>query len=158
MNPIKARLLFYGAVLLVSTAAVAYTTAMPGRSFSGPLPEPTSELKLLEGRLRGHVNALATDIGVRNWEHAAQLAAARDYIRSVLAPLESAEARTTLEDLGSAGQGGQNVVFEISGAEATSLLVVGAHYDSAHVSPGANDNASGVAAALELARSLARAP
>ena len=34
------------------------------------------------------------------------------------------------------------------------VIVVGAHYDSARGTPGANDNASGVAAVLELARLL----
>lgn len=34
------------------------------------------------------------------------------------------------------------------------VIVVGAHYDSAQGTPGANDNASGVAAVLELARLL----
>ena len=34
------------------------------------------------------------------------------------------------------------------------MIVVGAHYDSARGTPGANDNASGVAAVLELARLL----
>src|SRR5690606_30092411 len=34
------------------------------------------------------------------------------------------------------------------------LLVIGAHYDSAPGTPGANDNATGTAAVLELARSL----
>ncbi|MDQ7850280.1 MAG: M28 family metallopeptidase [Armatimonadota bacterium] len=37
-------------------------------------------------------------------------------------------------------------------------IVVGAHLDSVEVSPGANDNASGVAAVLEAARLLAGAP
>jgi Zn-dependent M28 family amino/carboxypeptidase len=35
------------------------------------------------------------------------------------------------------------------------VLVVGAHYDSAATSPGANDNATGAAAVIELARLLA---
>ena len=34
------------------------------------------------------------------------------------------------------------------------MIVVGAHYDSAENTPGANDNASGTAAVLELARLL----
>jgi Zn-dependent M28 family amino/carboxypeptidase len=38
---------------------------------------------------------------------------------------------------------------------ADEIIVVGAHYDSVAGSPGANDNASGVAALLELARLLA---
>lgn len=38
------------------------------------------------------------------------------------------------------------------------IVVVGGHRDSVHVSPGANDNASGIAAMLEAARLLAQAP
>jgi Zn-dependent M28 family amino/carboxypeptidase len=38
------------------------------------------------------------------------------------------------------------------------IVVVGAHYDSVSGCPGANDNATGVAAMLELAHRLARAP
>ena len=34
------------------------------------------------------------------------------------------------------------------------LLVIGAHYDSAGIAPGANDNGSGVAALIEIARTL----
>src|SRR6266536_4641505 len=41
------------------------------------------------------------------------------------------------------------------GASPPDVLVVGAHYDSAWSAPGANDNASGAAAVLELARLLA---
>jgi Zn-dependent M28 family amino/carboxypeptidase len=51
------------------------------------------------------------------------------------------------------------IVIEPERAAATVLegvttLVIGAHYDSAGVAPGANDNGSGVAALLELARLL----
>ena len=38
------------------------------------------------------------------------------------------------------------------------LLVVGAHYDTVSTTPGADDNASGVAGLLELARLLAGSP
>lgn len=38
------------------------------------------------------------------------------------------------------------------------IVVVGGHRDSVHVSPGANDNASGIAATLEAARLLAGVP
>ena len=37
------------------------------------------------------------------------------------------------------------------------VFVLGAHYDTVHLCPGADDNASGVAGLLELARSSARA-
>jgi len=57
---------------------------------------------------------------------------------------------------------GRNVVATLPGtAVPERLLVVGAHYDSFsndefRVAPGADDNASGVAAVLEMARVLAR--
>jgi hypothetical protein len=49
-----------------------------------------------------------------------------------------------------------NVVGILEGADpARPIVVVGAHFDSVAGSPGADDNASGVAALLELARLLA---
>jgi aminopeptidase YwaD len=50
-----------------------------------------------------------------------------------------------------------NVVGRRAGREARTI-VIGAHLDSVEVSPGANDNASGIAAALEAARLLAGTP
>lgn len=51
-----------------------------------------------------------------------------------------------------------NVVATKRGAaRPDEIIIVGAHYDSVPGSPGANDNASGVAAALEAARVLATA-
>ncbi|MEL7472240.1 MAG: M20/M25/M40 family metallo-hydrolase [Planctomycetota bacterium] len=52
-----------------------------------------------------------------------------------------------------------NVVAERRGAERPhEVLIVGAHIDSVPGSPGADDNASGVAAVLEIARVLAEGP
>jgi acetylornithine deacetylase/succinyl-diaminopimelate desuccinylase-like protein len=52
-----------------------------------------------------------------------------------------------------AGIAAQNLIVEVPGREAKSqLVVIGAHYDSAAGSPGADDNASGVAAVLALAK------
>jgi hypothetical protein len=48
---------------------------------------------------------------------------------------------------------GTNVFVELEGSE-ESLIVLGAHYDSVEDSPGANDNATGVAAVLAAARFL----
>ncbi len=46
-----------------------------------------------------------------------------------------------------------NVVVEFPG-ESPELIVIGAHYDTNFHTPGANDNGTGVAALLEIARSL----
>ncbi len=53
----------------------------------------------------------------------------------------------------------QNVIGIKAGTRAVNeIVVVGAHADSVKVSPGANDNGSGVAAVLEAARLLAKVP
>ncbi len=53
----------------------------------------------------------------------------------------------------------QNIVGIKLGTQAPKeIVVVGAHADSVKISPGANDNASGIAAVLEAARLLARIP
>ena len=52
------------------------------------------------------------------------------------------------------GQACHNIEAEIPGARPGNLLI-GAHYDSVFGSPGANDNGTGVAATLALARRFA---
>ena len=48
--------------------------------------------------------------------------------------------------------GGENVIAEVRGTLTGRVVVVGAHYDSVYDSPGADDNARGVAGLLALAR------
>src|SRR5207248_9973567 len=55
------------------------------------------------------------------------------------------------------GHACHNLEVEIRGTR-PEILVVGAHYDSVFGSPGANDNASGVAGLLALARRFAGKP
>ncbi|RMH53615.1 MAG: M20/M25/M40 family metallo-hydrolase [Deinococcus-Thermus bacterium] len=71
--------------------------------------------------------------------------------------LGQAGARAVLEvRIASEEVRGRNVVaWRSPGAP---RVLVGAHYDSVPGSPGANDNASGVVAVLELARTLASSP
>ena len=52
------------------------------------------------------------------------------------------------------GQSGQNLVADLGGPDGAPLLLIGAHYDKVEVGHGATDNASGVAAVLELAQVL----
>ncbi|HEX3576915.1 MAG TPA: M28 family peptidase [Thermoanaerobaculia bacterium] len=67
-------------------------------------------------------------------------------------------ARVTMQPFGARGKMWQNVVAEFGPEDRTQpLLVVGAHFDAfgeARPFPGADDNASGTAALLELARLL----
>jgi len=112
--------------------ALWYIVAMPGSSYRGPL-EFTAEEKQLAARLRAHVNALAA--GERNVD----LERPARYIARELGTVREQAFQS----------GGRTVRNIESGAGG---IVVGAHYDSVPGSPGADDNASGVAVLIELAR------
>jgi Zn-dependent M28 family amino/carboxypeptidase len=148
---LKSRLVFYGSVVAALVTCVLYATSMPGTSYSGPLPAATPALRGLDVRLREHVAALASRIGVRNVDRPRHLIAAREYIASKLTPLATPSNQLQFEDVGLEGGHAQNVMLQIAGRSHERIVVVGAHYDSVDSGPGANDNASGVAAVLELA-------
>lgn len=154
----KQRLIFYGSVLLSLLLALFYATSMPGRSFTGKLPESTPELRALSARLHAHVAMLAGTIGSRSLDRVEQLNAAREYLTTSLKPLETADRQVRLEDVGAQGGHAQNVIFELNGKNRGRIVLVGAHYDSIDTGPGANDNGSGVAATLELAQRFAQTP
>jgi Zn-dependent M28 family amino/carboxypeptidase len=112
--------------------------AMPGASHAGPLPPLTAQERALAERLRAHVLYLAK--GERNED----LDTPARYIEQALAAHGLSPASHAFE---SAGRRVRNI--EVNPREAA--LVVGAHYDTVPGSPGADDNASGVAALIELA-------
>jgi Zn-dependent M28 family amino/carboxypeptidase len=115
-------------------------------------PEPSVarqvDLSALARRLETHVTRLAADIGERNVWHPEALQAAADYIRAEFAGTGLACGCLPYE---AAGQTVYNLDAELPGTDpGGALVIVGAHYDSVRGSPGANDNASGVAATIEL--------
>jgi hypothetical protein len=144
------------ALLVLVAAAVWWMTAMPGRSHAAPLA-PLSEAEVeIRRRLEGHVRVLAGEIGERNVWRPAQLAAAGRYLEEQLAGSGHSVVR---EDFTAGGVAVRNLVVERRGSSRPDeIVVVGAHYDSVMGSPGANDNATGVAALLEIARGLGQAP
>lgn len=129
---------------------------MPGVSHRGPLPPPTPEQAVLRQELQRHVHRLAGEIGERNVFQPRRLQAAADYIEAELAQTGRSVARQSFE---ARGELCHNLEIEIPGASRPDeLLVIGAHYDSVAGSPGADDNASGVAALLVLAKAFATQP
>lgn len=126
--------------------------AMPGKSWSPPVPPLSVEERLIHDRLQRHVETLAGRIGERNVWHPAALASAAGYIR---ASLEDSGYTVRAQAFESRGQTLENLEAGLPGRDAAGeIVVVGAHYDSIAGTPGANDNASGVAALLEIARRL----
>ncbi len=80
----------------------------------------------------------------------AERASARSYIT---AELKKYGWKPKLQNFGQ----GVNVVAERAGTDKTAgNILVGAHYDTVYQSPGTDDNASGVAVVLEVARLLAQ--
>ncbi len=127
--------------------------SMPGKSWSQPVPSLSAEEQLIHDNLRRHVEMLAEQIGERNVWHADALVAAASYIRN---SLEDLGYQVHIQAFESEGQTVQNIEVELPGATAPQeIAIVGAHYDSVPDGPGANDNASGIAALLEIARLLA---
>lgn len=125
---------------------------MPGDNFKGPLPPLTDEQRALERELRSIVRELAGIIGERNLFRYKKLVEAAAYIRTTLSSSGYDVRRHSYQV---AGQTCENLEAQILGAEKPhDILLVGAHYDSVQGSPGANDNATGVAALLALARRM----
>lgn len=133
-------------------AAVAgllwYMVSVPGKSHAGPLPPLTPEEELARDNLRRHVAAIAGR--EHNFMHPAALEAAARYIEATLAGFGF---RVATQRVDAPTGEARNIEVEIPGAaRAAEILLIGAHYDSVVGTPGANDNGSGVAAVLELAR------
>lgn len=144
-------------LLLCVVAIMAWwkMVRMPGKSYQGPLPAADGQLRALAAELRRHVTHLAVEIGERNVLHRPkQLAQAADWIEGELAKLGYEAKRQRYEV---SGVTCCNLEAEIRGATVPDeIVVIGAHYDSVGGTPGANDNGSGVAAVLALARRFAQ--
>jgi len=123
---------------------------MPGKNISKAAPLSSDEFTLRE-ELRADVQKLAGEIGERNMWHYAQLNAAADFIENSFSQAGLHPRRDSYE---LRGQACHNIEAEIPGTR-PEVLLIGAHYDSVFGSPGANDNGSGVAATLALARRFA---
>lgn len=124
---------------------------LAGRSYRGPLPPADDALTELAAELRRHVRQLAEEIGERNVLHRPlELTQAADYIEAEFIGAGYESRRQQYEVSGTLCC---NLEVELPGTTLPDeIVVIGAHYDSVPGCPAANDNASGVAAILSLAR------
>lgn len=129
------------ALLLLATWFVATQPLVAARSWTGEKASPR--------RLEEHVRMLAQTLPGRG-DNAAHLTAAAGFVFSEFR--KYGDPRYQTFDV--SGVEYRNVLVSFD-ADASRRLVVGAHYDSYAGLPGADDNASGVAGLLELARLLA---
>ncbi|MFV0548907.1 MAG: M28 family peptidase [Limnobaculum xujianqingii] len=105
-------------------------------------------------RLTQHVRQLSEAYYPRDYTHPENLNASADYIMQQLEPYTDrlSEQKFTVRD-----KPYRNIIARFGPTEGE-LIVVGAHYDSYYKTRGADDNASGVAGLLELARLLKQHP
>jgi Zn-dependent M28 family amino/carboxypeptidase len=121
----------------------------------------TPQQRDLAQRLRQHVTEIGTQ--ERNVQHYAQLEEAAQHIDKTLRDLGYAVRQQVISTEAGPVRNLEVSITEEPAASARStrksrpLIVIGAHYDSAIGSPGANDNATGTAAVIELARMLKQA-
>jgi Peptidase family M28 len=102
-------------------------------------------------RLERDVRRLVENFHPRDFSHPENLARAADLLA---AELRSAGAEVREQAFAVGGATYRNVLASF-GPPSGEVVVVGAHYDTHGELPGADDNASGVAGVLELARLLA---
>lgn len=126
---------------------------MPGRNISSAATLSADETAL-RAELAADVQMLAGEIGERNMHRYPQLNAAADFIENSFSRAGLQPRRDTYE---LDGRACHNIETEIRGVR-PQIVLIGAHYDSVFGSPGANDNGSGVAALLALARRFAGKP
>lgn len=143
-------------LILLGTGVLAgafiwwYCIYMPGRTIQGELPPLSKAQERLRDRLERHVHVLSEEIGERNSENMPALQRTADYIADQFRSFGYVPA---IREFGEKSY--RNISVEIQGREKRDeVIVIGAHYDTVWLTPGADDNASGVAGMLEIARAL----
>ena len=127
-----------------------YMFQMPGQSYKGSPVSPSPELVQ---DVKNHVFKLSGEIGERNLNYYNELQSAADYIQK---ELEKYGYHVSLQEYNIQEKKCANLIAEKMGtSKKDEIIVIGAHYDSVEGSPGANDNASGVASTLALAKFFA---
>jgi Zn-dependent M28 family amino/carboxypeptidase len=143
-------MIFWLTMCAVVAGFLWYMIKVPGTSYSGPLPPLTPEQTVLAGNLQRHVVAIASR--EHNVFQPEALEAAARHIEQAFA---GAGFAVNAQRFTSGTIEVRNIEVEVNGgSQASEIVVVGAHYDSVAGAVGANDNGSGVAALIELARLL----
>lgn len=108
----------------------------------------------LEDNLKIHVKRIVQDIGERNFIKYENLEKTANYI---ITEFNKYGYTSKLQEYQIRKKTYKNIIATLKGTkEPDKIIIIGAHYDSVIGSPGADDNASGIAALLELARLMAK--
>ena len=147
MTPLRRMLLAVLGILLAALALTGLYLTQPALSPRGGSSNPPGADA---ERLRAHVEKLSGELSPRSFDQPENLDRAADYIR---AELLRSSPRVSNQPVVFEHRSYRNVIASY-GPAGGERIVVGAHYDAFGDFPGADDNASGVAALLELSRLL----
>lgn len=135
-------------IFLLLLVGFWFCVTQPLLSGASPNPERTVD----PSRLQAHVRKLSVEFSPRDESHLENLDRVAAYIKD---EFSQTTAFVTEQLYRVQGKSYRNVIAQF-GPESEERIVVGAHYDTAGPLPGADDNASGVAGLIELARLLGR--
>ncbi len=151
--------------VLVLTTAMIWTVCLTlvAQPLVAAVASPAVQVS--PARLEAHVKKLSVDLYPRSADQFDKLEQAAQY---VMAQLKASGATVTVQEVKVQEATYKNIIARFGPAQGP-LLVIGAHYDShgdasgeaitlATHTPGADDNASGVAGLIELAHLLGRTP
>lgn len=167
-GPLRQRFVHAARIVVLFAMAVAFWVAMIVQPMVRPIASEASPAD--PARLRAHVKYLSEDVFPRSGDRIDTTERTVRYIRDAFA---ASGADVSTQDVMVDGIAYKNVIARF-GPAVGETIVVGAHYDShgdeaagarhpegfsadTHT-PGADDNASGVAGLLELAAMLGRRP
>ena len=138
------------ALVAAGYGALHYMTAVPGTSYLGAPPRSPLRKQRWQRCSSGTSPRLPRASTMSSYDELEKVAR---YIEATLASAGYAVGR---QEFVADGKPVRNIdaTIEPAGKSDPEVIVVGAHYDSVRGSPGANDNGSGAAAVLELARLL----
>lgn len=140
------RLLTVVLIILIGLSGLLYAVTNP----MVVTKTEVSGIEVAPDSLLRHVMALTSTTGFRNYQNKTALQESMNYI---VGSLTASGLQTELQEYKVNGSTYTNVIARY-GTTGDPILVIGAHYDVCEDQPGADDNASGVAGLLEIARAL----
>lgn len=140
-------------LITVLIITIFLTTAMPGKSYQGDLPSLTVNQQQIREELERDINIIA-GVGEHNFIFPNNLNKVAAFLES---ELNKAGYSVQSQVYQANEQSFRNLEIEIKGTQKPDeIVIIGAHYDSVVGSIGANDNGTGTAAVLSLARKFAQ--
>lgn len=139
-----------GIIIFILTVALCLVWILLARPSISQEMVSVDVISVNAKRLYQHVKVLSLDYLPRNYCHPENLNASAAYIKN---QFEEIGLDVTEQKFTVGGIEYKNVISSL-GPQTGPKLIIGAHYDVAGPYPGADDNASGVAGLIELARLL----